>query len=138
MITKQSIEEYAELRDERCKEVFAMRDKLIKEKLTLIETTLSVCLDELSGAEPLPLDKSQWASHLLESGEIYNLMERISDAMNNKRLKVGLQVVSFFFGGAINALVDSASGLNYSGLPKKEKESFIEGLILVALWKEAK
>jgi len=138
MITKESIEEYIEFRDERCKEVFAMRDKLIKERLMILESTLAACLNELSKSEPLPLDKTQRASHLLESGEIYNLMERISDAMNNKGLRVGIQVVYFFFGGAINALFDSASGLNYSGLPKKEKASFLEGLILVALWKEAK
>jgi len=136
MITKTSIEEYAELRDERCKEVFAMRDKLIEEKLTLIEAVLAACFDMLAKFEPLPLDKTQWTSHLLENEEIYGLMERIIDTTS--RRSIGNQVLSFFFGGAVNAVFDSLSGLNYARLSRKEKQGFIEGFLLVGLWKEAK
>jgi len=138
MITKTSIEEYAELRNERCKEIFAMRDKLIKEKSTLLESVLSACLVVLSRTEPLPIDKPQWTSHLLNNEEIYGLMERLIDAIKSKSSSIGSQVLSFFFGGAIYSVFDSMSGLNYSGLSKEEKRSVTEGLLLVALWKEAK
>jgi len=152
MITKESIEEYIGLNDEPCKQVFAMRDKLIEEKLTLIEAVLAACLDELSRAkfplgeaqweshlraEPLPLDKTQWTSHSLENWEIVDLMERMFDVMDSAILKIGAQLFSFFCSGALSIPFDSMDGLSYSRLPKREKESVTEGLILVALWKEA-
>jgi len=138
MINKESIEEYAGLRNERCKEVFAMRDKLIKEKLTLLEAILSACLGELSRQWLLPLDKTQWTSHLLENWEICDLMERIYDVMDSPILKIGTQLFSFFCSGALSIPFDSMDALSYSRLPKREKESVTEGLLLVALWKEAK
>ena len=154
MITKKSIEEYAGFRDRPCKEVFAMRENLIKEELRLlVGPVLTACFDELSRtkipldktqwgshlrAKPFPLDKTQWASHLLEIWEIDDLIERIDDVMDSTILKIGTQLFYLFSSGVLDIPFDSTDAYSYWRLPKREKESVTEGLILVGLWKEAK
>ena len=137
MITRETIENYAEIQGGRCLEVFSMKDEMLADDKK--KATAKGFLDQriqllAESTKTLPLDKTRRLNYVIETYDLEVLMMHFQLLAKERSRSLGAIAASFALGGVVRAAFSYITGLEVEGLDEKEKSALVEGLMLISLW----
>lgn len=141
MITREAIENYAEIQGGRCLEVFSMKEGILnnedKKKYAKIflDQRLQFHAEE---SKNLPLDKNRRVRYILDTYDLEALMLKWKQLTKKKSEGIGSTILRWLLGGLPAKVVGSVFEMDLESIDDDEKAEVVKGLVLVSLWNEAK